>query len=85
MEMNQRVGDCQCDEEPRSKADSTTFEQFAMRHAAHLLFYRLTRKPSTRLNMFLMKFYLDVQAPQPLAPMPAKEAQLEMAIRDRRA
>jgi hypothetical protein len=56
-----------------------------MRHAAHLLFYRLTRKPSTRLNMLLMKFYLDVQAPRPLGPMPAKEAQLEMEIRDHRA
>jgi hypothetical protein len=56
-----------------------------MRHAAHLLFYRLDRKPSTRLNMFLMKFYLDVQALRPLGAMPAKEAHLEMAIRDHRA
>jgi hypothetical protein len=29
-----------------------TFEQFALCHAAHLIFYRSIRKPSTRLNMY---------------------------------
>jgi hypothetical protein len=32
--------------------DPATFEQFALRHAAHLIFYRSICKPSTRLNVF---------------------------------
>jgi hypothetical protein len=32
--------------------DPATFEHFALRHAAQLIFYRSICKPSTRLNVF---------------------------------